>query len=147
MTATFEENARIMAMLLGVRLRSEDVQFTKSRYVREKNKRLLLDETISELLDENVTIHEEQGSRHTQLNEAAFIVRHVARALSMPIEKIEIAPELTKKLDQVGVIRRLIQKGGMQMRLVELKGDWYKKDCGVIIGYYGEKKYLPRLFP
>ena len=45
----------------------------------------------------------------------------------MPIEKIDIAPELTKKLDQVGLIRRLVQKGGMQMRLVELKGDWYKK--------------------
>lgn len=78
-TATFEENARIMAMLLGVRLRSEDVQFTKRRYVREKNKRLLLDETISELLDENVTIHEEQGSRHTQLNEAAFLQNKSAK--------------------------------------------------------------------
>ena len=145
--ATFEENTKILAMLLGIRLRSEDVQFTKRRYVREKNKRLLLDETISELLDENVTIHEEQGSRHTKLNEAAFFVRHVARALSMPIEKIEIAPELIKKLDQVGLIRRLIQKGGMQMRLVELKGDWYKKDCGILIGYYGEKKRLAAPIP
>lgn len=138
---TFIENEQILTMLVGVRLRSEDIKFTKRRYIREKNKHLLLDETVSELLDETFTIHEENYSRNTQLNEAAFIVRHVARALSMPIEKIEIAPELTKRLDQVGLIRRLIQKGGMQMRLVELKGDWYKKDCGVLIGYYGEKKY------
>ncbi len=33
------------------------------------------------------------------------------------------------------------------MRLVELKGDWYKKDCGVLIGYYGEKKVLAALIP
>lgn len=142
--STFEENEQILTMLLGIRLQSEDVKFTKRRYIREKNKHLLLDETISELLDETVAIHEKQDNRNTQLNEAAFIVRHVARALSMPIEKIEISPELTRKLDQVGLIHRLIQKGGMQMRLVELKGDWYKKDCGVLIGYYGEKKYLPR---
>ena len=86
---TFEENTQILTMLLGMRFQSEDIQFNKRRYIREKNKHLLLDEAVSELID--------------------------------------IAPELTKKLDQIGLIRRLVQKGGMQMRLVELKGDWYKK--------------------
>lgn len=33
------------------------------------------------------------------------------------------------------------------MRLVELSGNWYKKDCGIIIDYYGEKKILAALIP
>ena len=46
-------------MLLGMRFQSEDIQFNKRRYIREKNKHLLLDEAVSKLLDETVAIHEE----------------------------------------------------------------------------------------
>ena len=58
----------------------------------------------------------------------AFIVRRIAQALSMPTENIKLAPEIIAKLDRFGLIRRLFQKGNMQMRLVKLTGDWYKKD-------------------
>lgn len=37
-------------------------------------------------------------------------------------------------MDEVGLLRRLIQKGNMQMRLVTLEQDWYEKDSGVMIG-------------
>lgn len=58
----------------------------------------------------------------------------------MPNVNISIPPEVAKKLDQLGIIRRLVHKGNMQLRLVELSGDWHKLDCGVMLGYYGEKK-------
>ena len=58
----------------------------------------------------------------------------------MPIDNISIAPELTDKLDQIGLLRRLMQKGNMQMRFINLENGWHKKDSGVMIGYYGADK-------
>jgi len=81
------------------------------------------------------------------LDEVAFIVRRVAKDLSMPTENIELAPEFVKRMDQLGLIRRLIQKGNMQMRFITLEIGWYKKDSGVIIGYYGQNKELATFLP
>lgn len=65
----------------------------------------------------------------------------------MPKGNISIPPEIAKKLDQLGIIHRLIHKGNMQLRLVELSGDWYESDCGVMLCYYGEKKKPAALIP
>lgn len=47
----------------------------------------------------------------------------------------------------MGIIRRLVQKGNMQLRLVELSRDWHTFDCGIMLGYYGEKKKIVALIP
>ena len=74
-------------------------------------------------------------------------MHRVAKYFNQPTDDIRIAPELTKKLDQIRILRRLMQKGNMQMRLVTLVEDWHKKDSGIFIGYYGEEKTLAVFVP
>ena len=137
----------IFSMLLGVRFQSEDKKFSRRVEVRARNQRRLVDNAISNLFGEETTTFSESVSQNEKLEEATFIVSRAATALNMPTDNIKIAPELTRKLDQVRLLRRLIQKGNMQMRLITLESDWYKKDSGVIIGYFGEEKNLAVFVP
>ncbi len=105
----------------------------------------LLDASINNLLRQDAVERRDEDGK--QQERVAFIVRTVARALEMPLENIHLSPELAGKLDQLGLIKRLVQKGNMTMRLVSLSGDWYRKDCGVLIGYVGEEKVLAALIP
>ena len=143
----FQTNEGIFSMLLGIRFKSEDKKFSRRVEVRARNQQRMVDNAISNLFGEENTNYSETLSRNAKLEEATFIVHRIANALNMPTDDIKIAPELTKKLDQVRLLRRLIQKGNMQMRLITLEPDWYKKDSGVIIGYYGEKKELSAFIP
>ena len=143
----FQDNEGIFSMLLGVRFQSEDKKFSQRVEVRAKNQRRMVDNAISNLFGEETLLLSETLSRDKKLEEATFIVHRIATALKMPTEDIKIAPELTRKLDQIRLLRRLLQKGNMQMRLITLVKDWYKKDSGVIIGYYGKEKTLSAFIP
>ena len=81
------------------------------------------------------------------MREAVYVVRRIAAALHMKTEGIHIAEDIAKKLDQLSILRRLIQKGGMQLRLISLEKNWYTMDCGVMMGYYGPKKEVAALLP
>lgn len=146
--AEFRENEGIFSMLLGVRFSAEDKRFTQRVETRARHQRKIVDEAIGNLLGEETVSYESgANARAEKLEEATFIVRRAASALNMPTENIKLAPELTRKLDQIRLIRRLLQKANMQMRLIELVADWYKKDSGVIIGYFGEGKELAVFVP
>ena len=147
LTEAFRANEEIFSMLLGVRFRAEDKRFSDRVEVRARNQRRLLDNSISNLLGEETTTYSETTERTMRLEEASFIVRRTAVALNMPTDNIKLDPELVRRLDQIRLIRRLVQKGNMQMRLIELVEDWHKCDSGVIIGYYGEKKILSVFVP
>ena len=144
--ADFAENQEIFSMLLGVRFQSEDEKLVQRMIISRKHKRRMVDEAVSHLLGEEAVRYADMTGDET-LDEAVFVIRQVALALSMPTDNIQLAPEIVRKLDQLGVIRRLVQKGNMQMRLVSLAGDWYKKDSGVFFGYLGRKKELAALLP
>ena len=144
--ADFAENQEIFSMLLGVRFQSEDEKLVQRMIISRKHKRRVVDEAVSHLLGEETVRYADMTGDET-LDEAVFVIRQVALALSMPTDNIQLAPEIVRKLDQLGVIRRLVQKGNMQMRLVSLAGDWYKKDSGVFFGYLGKKKELAALLP
>ena len=143
----FLANEQIFAMMLGVQFIAEDKRLEQRLETRLKHQRLLIDNAISNLMDEREIIYESGTTSKKNLEEAIFIIRVIANALSMPTENIQIAPEFVKRLDQVGLIRRLMQKGNMQMRFITLEPNWYKKDSGVIIGWYGEKKELAAFVP
>ena len=146
--AEFEENEGIFAMLLGVRFSAEDKRFTQRVETRARHQRKIVNDAIGNLLGEETVSYEGSAdTRAEKLEEATFIVRRAATALNMPVENIKLAAELTRKLDQIRLIRRLMQKANMQMRLIELTADWYRKDSGVIIGYLGEKKELTAFIP
>lgn len=143
----FRDNEAIFSMLLGVRFAAEDKRFTQRVEVRERNQQRIMANSIGNLLGEEATTYSETTERAHRLEEATFIVRRAAVALKMPVDNIKLDAELVKRLDQIRLIRRLVQKGNMQMRLIELVDDWHKNDSGVIIGYYGEKKILSVFVP
>ena len=151
----FIEHEGIFAMLLGARFRSEDSRLRERLAVRSHQSARLMEESVANLLDEeeDATAEYTGGGAKKKSGEAVFIVRRVAQALSMPTEPINIAPELVQKIDQFGIMKRLVQKGNMQMRLVSLAAGWHEKDGGVMLGYYnptGEangKRELAALIP
>lgn len=143
----FRENEEILSMLLGVRFAAEDRRFSTRVEVRARNQRRILDNSIANLLGEESTNYSETTERVERLEEASFIVRCAAVALKMPTDNIKLDAEIVRRLDQIRLIRRLIQKGNMQMRLIELVDDWHKCDSGVIIGYFGKEKTLSVFVP
>ena len=143
----FAENEQIFSMLLGVRFAAEDKKFSRRAEIRERNQRRIVDDAIANLFGEETTNYAETLSRNVKIEEATFIVHRIARYFNQPTADIKIAPELTKKLDRIRILRRLMQKGNMQMRLVTLVEDWFKKDSGILIGYFGEEKTLSAFVP
>ncbi len=143
----FEDNESMFSMLLGIRFQAEDKKFSKRLKVRSNHQKYLIDSAINSLLGKEDLIQEKIGDQNSKLEETAFIITAVARALEMPTNNISISPEIVKKLDQVGLIRRLVQKANMQIRLISLVDGWHKRDSGVMLGYYGEKKELAAIIP
>lgn len=147
----FIDNQQILSMLLGMKFRAEDEKLTRRIERSEENKRQIVDETISKLLGQENIFYKGTSTVgdnvESNIKEITFIIKRVAVALKMPSNNIGIPADIAKKLDQLGIIRRLVQKGNMQLRLVELSRDWHKFDCGIMLGYYGEKKKLVALIP
>lgn len=143
----FTEHEKTLSMMIGINFRAEDKKNARRLEVRQGQKQKLLEETVSDLLGEETFIYDGGEKKNLKFDEAVFIVRRIAQALEMPTENIKIAPEIIGKLDRLGLIRRLFQKGNISIRLVKLADDWYEKDCGVLLGYYGEKKSLAAIIP
>ena len=144
---TFRYNQEILSMLLGARFNAEDKRFICRLKVRSRNQRRLLENSIAGLLGTEATTYSETTERAVRLEEATFIVRSVAQALNMPVDNIRLEADLVRRMDQIRLLRRLIQKGNMQMRLIDLASDWHHQDSGVIIGYFGADKVLSAFVP
>lgn len=144
----FLQHQEILALLIGARFRLLAKQSdTKLSWRREQHERLLQG-AVDNLLEEDALAEEAESiSTDTKMREAVYVVRRIAAALHMKTEGIHIAEDIAKKLDQLSILRRLIQKGGMQLRLISLEKNWYTMDCGVMMGYYGPKKEVAALLP
>ena len=131
----FWENQTIFAALLGARFLAEDKRLTKQTIARLKSKYALLDGVVGSLLGEDAPL--EIGlvadEKNKSAEEIAFIAQTVAHRLSMDTENMTLAAELTRNMDEMAILRRLMQKGNMQMRKILLEEGWHKKDSGVII--------------
>ncbi|MBR1761603.1 MAG: NHLP bacteriocin export ABC transporter permease/ATPase subunit [Schwartzia sp.] len=145
--AKFTESERIFAMFLGVRFGSEDKRLSRRIKVRAWGKRMLVENSIRSLLGEEQLHYDGGEDAGGIVGEAAFVVSEMAKAMGMPTENISLSADMAKRLDPVGILRRLAQKGNMQLRLVTLPDDWHKKDIGVMVGYLGEEKHLAALLP
>ncbi len=143
----FEDNEGIFAMLLGVRFSAQDGKLSMRMASRAKQKRHIVQQSIARMLGEELVAEDDDVQGNVKLEDASFLIRCAAHALDMQARDIRLAPEMAKKLDQLGMIRRLVQKGGMRMRFVTLPADWHTGDSGVLLGYYGEKKQLAVFLP
>ena len=146
---TFLRNEQIFLMLVGIQFQSEDKKLGSRIEIRKKQNQRLVEESISSLLGEEKIFYEDDAnnSRKQKVEETAFIVKYIAAAMKMPAVDVSINADILKKLDQVGVMRRMMQKQNMQMRFVSLTKNWFHKDSGYLIGYYGEKKELAAIIP
>ena len=142
----FEDNESTFSMLLGIRFQAEDKKLSKRLAIRNQHQKRLLSTAIDNLLGRESPIDSSVGDG-SSLEHTAFIVSVAAKALGMPTANIKLSAEIVRKLDQIGIIRRLVQKANMQLRLITLVPDWWSKDSGVMIGYYGEKKELVAIVP
>ncbi|ORT99735.1 Lipid A export ATP-binding/permease protein MsbA [Anaerovibrio sp. JC8] len=149
----FQEHEQVLSMFLGMRFGAEDKRLSRRIRMRNKVKKILVENGIRSLLGEEMlfTGDNEDTSTNRHISEATFVVQQVAKALSMATDNINITEENARLLDEVGLLRRLIQKGNMQMRLVTLPEGWYKKDTGVMIGFYtppgAKEKELAAIIP
>ncbi|WP_084276973.1 NHLP bacteriocin export ABC transporter permease/ATPase subunit [Anaerovibrio sp. RM50] len=145
----FEEKQRIFSMLQGIRFLSADKRLERRQAIINHQKKRLVDDAIDNLLGEEEIFYEERSTeqRTKSLEEASFIMRLVQKSLRMGQSDISLPPETVKKLDNIGLIRRVAQKANVQLRLIKLERDWYAKDCGTMIGYYGEKKEMAAIIP
>ena len=145
----FKENQGIFAMLQGIRFLSADRRLERRHHIIDQQKKRLIDDAINNLLGEDEIFYEEHSTeqRGKSLEEASFIIRLIEKALSMGEADIGLSPEIVKKLDKIHLLRRVAQKANIQLRLVKLERGWYTKDCGPMIGYFGEKKEMAALIP
>ena len=133
----FSANEGIFSMLLGTRFQGQDKRLSQRMERRALKDRRIVDETIADLLGEEVVPEAEEGGS-AKFETAVFLVRAAAKALGMAVKDIRIAPEMVRKLDQLSLIRHLTKKGGMELRLVKLQKGWHTGDSGVMIGYRNE---------
>ena len=147
LTFDFEDNQSTFSMLLGIRFQAEDKKLSKRLAVRNQHQKHLISTAIDSLLGRDSPIGSSVAEEGSSLEHTAFIVSVAAKALGMPTNNIKLSAEIVRKLDQIGIIRRLVQKANMQLRLITLVPDWFTKDSGVMLGYYGEKKELAAIVP
>lgn len=74
--------------------------------------------------------------------EIAYAVSLISKHYGLNASNLRVSPKIAEKLDQVGMLRLLVKKANMQIRLVTLEANWYRQDCGSLIGYYGKEKKL-----
>lgn len=141
------EHQGIFTMLLGARFKAQDKRLELRTQTREMYKRYLLDRSVANLLSEDSVAFSPNQMNQKYVDDVIIAVKNVAKNLKMPEDNITIDSEVAKSLDQLNLMRRLLQKARIQMRMVELKDNWYQHDCGTLIGYYGENREVIALLP
>lgn len=145
---SFREHEQILSMLLGARFHAGEKNASAKLEVQHKQRQKFLNGAVNLLMTaDDAESAEFYTLDDKRLDEVTYIVRRIGQALRMPVRDLHLPPEITKKLDPLGLVRRLMQKGGMRMRLVSLKGEWYKKDCGVLLVCAGPQQQLAVLVP
>ena len=143
---TLNDHQAILTMLVEAKFRGNIKTIIRKNQQYKSQQKKSMSLALSHLLGSG----KEHAVEALQMqNDSAIgdLVCRVAAFFKMPQEHIRLSDDIAKKLDSLGLLRRLIHKAGMQIRLVKLGKDWFKADAGVLIAYYGEKKELVALLP
>lgn len=143
----FRQHEEILSFLLDAKFVSEDRRLKKRMALRDRKKKQLVDEAVGNLMNEESPQRANEEAESESFSDVVFAVRQAGHALSLPDANLSLRPEIARKLDQVALLRRLAQKGNMQIRLVTLSEGWHEKDSGVLIGYYGAEKEMAAILP
>lgn len=146
----FNDAVQILSMLIGVRFGSEEKRVKRRAELKNRQKKFIIESGIRSLLNEEEVLANFSEQKKSYAQNVIFAAGCVAKALKMPADALDINEETAVRLDEISLLRRIVQKGGMQMRLVTLEDGWHKHDSGVMIGFYtpkGGKKKLAAIIP
>ena len=148
--SAYEFNQEILTMLIGGQFKSGEVDSLKRLELKSKQDEKLIKASIQNLVAKDDEMVEETLTLNAKLDEVTYIVKKAAAYLHMPTDNIQISAEIAKKMDHLTLIKRLIKKGGMNMRPIKFEKGWEKMDSGVIISELntsGKKKHIAVLLP
>ena len=135
-SAALAENERAFAVMAAERFEAEDEAAAKRMELASRQGELLVDASVSALLEEeNPAAYVSDAGGDKKYQTACFIVRRIVKALSMPEPDLSLPGNITKRMDSLGLIRRLFRKGNIEMRMISLTEGWQETDSGVMLGY------------
>lgn len=130
---TFLEHQSIFALLISGQFHSLQKYFDDRLKQRQEKKSKLLGAVVGILTDnEDLRLLADTDISKNNGN-LIYIVRRIADFFKMDSSLITLPEDILKQLHGLSLLKRLIGKGGMQIRKVTLSGTWYSKDSGVFI--------------
>ena len=113
----------------------------------ERYKKRLADNVVENLIGEMPVVYADGADEKDKSTEAMFIVRRVARFLSLPAEELIIPEGMKKRMPRNAILHRILHNMGIAFRKAKLEKGWQNCDCGPMIGFWGAKKELCALLP
>lgn len=127
----FTEHQSIFSLLLSGQFHSLEKYFADRLGQRRVKHAQLMSASIGILLDnKELNLHQEADSNE-DIDNVIYIVKRAAMFFKMDTSEIKLPPELKKQLQGLSLLKRLVRRGGMQLRHVRLTGTWHKKDSGI----------------
>lgn len=133
----FMEHQNILALLLSGQFHSLKKYFADRLQQRREKKEKLLGAAIGSLTGREDLSFWVETERGTTDDNIVYIVRKVAEFFRMDAEVVDLPADILKQLHGLSLLKRLVNKGGMQIRRVRLENDWYTKDSGVFFAWHG----------
>lgn len=136
---TFLQHQEIFSLLLSGQFISQQKYFVTRLQKRAQKKDKLLEASINILLgDDNLDLWLNSSQSGNNGN-IIYIVRKVAEFFHMDTSVINMPANIIKQLPEIDLLKRLVFKGGMQLRKVTLTNDWYTKDSGIFFLSFNNK--------
>lgn len=129
--SAFAFHQNILVLLIVNYFASQKKFFEERLKLRQIKKELLMDASIDALTNENTIHFWSEANVEKSTNNIIYIVQTAAKFLKIPSLSLKMPP-VEKKLDEDAILKYLCDKAGIQIRKVSLKGEWYKKDSGVL---------------
>lgn len=139
-------NSQILSRLIAINIARKERKKSEQSVLSQINKKRVQHQSVSNLFPDR-ELPSFPFATAIEENEVAAIVRLVANSLKLPDDNIKLPPHLAGKMDRQEILQRLVQRGNMMLRPVELKDKWYLSDSGTLIAYYGEQQQLVALLP
>lgn len=113
---------------------------TEEELKRFREKEALQSETLHESLNQMAAIlKEEMGEEQVQTSDPLFkacylVGKHKGIELSLP-ERKPFKGTIKQRLERIG------KQSNIRVRLTNLSPDWWKKDAGSLLGFYGKERH------
>lgn len=130
---TFLEHQNIFALLVSGQFNSLKKYFADRLQKRQAQKIQLMGASVDFLTGKDALGLLIGNLQSRAGDNIVYVVSRVAEYFKMDTFAINLPDDIMRQLRGMGLLKRLLNKSGMQTRRVTLDGEWYKKDSGVFI--------------